>query len=147
MAFQKLIKSGVLVTLGTDGSASNNSLGMLEEMKVAALNAKTQANSSKAGNVYDIYKVATENGAKAFGIDAGVIEEGKLADFILYDLDNYLLMPNYNLISNIVYSAQNECITDVFCNGKQLMCNRKVENEREIMEDFKKVAEKFKNIS
>jgi 5-methylthioadenosine/S-adenosylhomocysteine deaminase len=48
MAFQKLHDRGVLVTLGTDGSASNNSLGMLEEMKVCALNAKTQANSSKA---------------------------------------------------------------------------------------------------
>ncbi len=146
MAFQKLHDEGVLVTLGTDGSASNNSLGMLEEMKVCALNAKTQANSSKAGNVNDIYKAATINGAKAFGIDAGVIEEGKIADFVLYDLNHYLLLPNYNLISNIVYAAQNDCITDVFCDGKQLMCNKKVENEEKIIEDFKKLAEKFKNV-
>ena len=146
MAFQKLINAGVLVTLGTDGSASNNSLGMLEEMKVCALNAKTQANSSKAGNVNDIYKTATVNGAKAFGIDAGVIEEGKIADFLLYDLNHYLLLPNFNLISNIIYSGQNECITDVFCDGKQIMCNRKVENEEKIIEDFIKLSEKFKNI-
>ena len=144
MAFQKLHDSGILVTLGTDGSASNNSLGMLEEMKVCALNAKTQANSSMAGNVYDIYKTATENGAKAFGIDAGVIQEGKLADFVLYDLNHYLMLPINNLISNIVYSAQNECITDVFCDGKQLMCNRKVENEEKIIENFKKICAKFK---
>ena len=144
MAFQKLHDSGILVTLGTDGSASNNSLGMLEEMKVCALNAKTQANSSVAGNVYDIYKTATENGAKAFGIDAGVIQEGKLADFVLYDLNHYLMLPINNLISNIVYSAQNECITDVFCDGKQLMCNRKVENEEKIIENFKKICAKFK---
>ena len=146
MAFQKLHDAGILITLGTDGSASNNSLSMTEEMKVCALNAKTQANSSKAGNVFDVYKVATENGAKAFGIDAGVIEEGKLADFVLYDLNHYLLLPNNNLISNIVYSAQNECITDVFCDGKQIMCNRKVENEEKIIEDFKKLAEKYKTI-
>ena len=146
MAFQKLHEAGVIVTLGTDGSASNNSLGMLEEMKVCALNAKTQANCSKAGNVHDIYETATRNGALAFGIDAGIIEEGKIADFVLYDLNHYLLMPNYNLISNIVYSAQNECITDVFCDGKQIMCNRKVENEEKIIEDFIKLANKFKNI-
>lgn len=146
MAFQKLTDAGVLITLGTDGSASNNSLGMLEEMKACALNAKTQANSSKAGNVNDVYKTATVNGAKAFGIDAGVIEEGKIADFLLYDLNHYLLLPNFNLISNIVYSAQNECITDVFCDGKQLMCNRKVENEEKIIEDFIKLSEKYKNI-
>ena len=145
MAFQKLTNAGVLVTLGTDGSASNNSLGMLEEMKACALNAKTQANSSKAGNVNDIYKTATVNGAKAFGIDAGVIEEGKIADFLLYDLNHYLLLPNFNLISNIIYSAQNECITDVFCDGKQLMCNRKVENEEKIIQDFINLSEKYKN--
>ena len=145
MAFQKLTNAGVLVTLGTDGSASNNSLGMLEEMKACALNAKTQANSSKAGTVNDIYKTATVNGAKAFGIDAGVIEEGKIADFLLYDLNHYLLLPNFNLISNIIYSAQNECITDVFCDGKQLMCNRKVENEEKIIQDFINLSEKYKN--
>ena len=147
MAFEKLIKSGILVTLGTDGSASNNCLSMLEEMKVCSLSAKTQANSSEAGRVEDVYKIATLNGAKAFGIDAGVIEEGKIADFVLYDLNNILLLPNHNLISNIVYSAQNECITDVFCDGKQIMCDRKVENEKQIVEDFKKVVEKFKNLS
>ena len=65
MAFQKVLQKGITITLGTDGSASNNSLGMLEEMKVCALNAKTQANSSKAGNVYDVYKTATLNGASA----------------------------------------------------------------------------------
>lgn len=119
---------------------------MLEEMKVCALNAKTQANSSKAGNVNDIYKTATINGAKAFGIDAGVIEEGKIADFFLYDLNHYLFLPSYNLISNIAYSAQNDYITDVFCDGKQIMCNKKVENEEQIIEDFKKLAEKFKNV-
>ena len=144
MAFQKLNNAGVLVTLGTDGSASNNSLGMLEEMKVCALNAKTQANSSKAGNVNDVYKTATLNGAKAFGIEAGVIEEGKIADFILYDLNHYLMSPNYNLVSNIVYSAQNDCITDVFCNGKQIMFDRKVENEKQIIEDFKNLCKKYK---
>ena len=146
MAFQKLHEKGITVTLGTDGSASNNSLGMLEEMKVCALNAKTQAKSSKAGNVYDVYKTATINGAQAFGIDAGVIEEGKIADFVLYDLNHYLLLPNYNLISNIVYSSQNECITDVFCDGKQLMCNRKVENEEQIKKKKKKLSEKYKNM-
>ena len=146
MRFNDLLQKGVHITLGTDGSASNNSLSMLQEMKVCALNAKMQSNHADAGHVNDILKVATENGAKAFGIDAGVIEEGKLADFILLDLNNYLLLPNYNLVSNLVYSAQNDCITDVFCDGKQIMCDRKVEDEKKICDDFKKLSEKFKNM-
>ena len=144
MPFQKLIGEKVHVTLGTDGSASNNSLSMLEEMKVCALNAKTQAGRSDAGKVDDIFRVATLNGAQAFNIDAGIIEENKIADFILVDMNHYLLLPNHNLISNIVYSAQNDCITDVFCDGVQVMKDRKVKDEEKIIEDFRKVSEKFK---
>ena len=147
MAFQKLHQKGITVTLGTDGSASNNSLSILQEMKVCALNAKTQAKDSKAGSAEDILKAATVNGAKAFGIDAGEIKEGKLADFILFDLNHYLFLPNYNLFSNIVYSAQNDCVTDVFCDGVQLMKDRKVKDEDKICEEFKTVSDKFRNLN
>ncbi len=144
MHFEELLKKGITITLGTDGSASNNSLSMLEEMKVCALNAKIESNDPKAGKVEDVFKAATLNGAKTFGIDAGVIEEGKLADFIFLDLNHYLMLPNYNIISNIIYSAQNECITDVFCNGEHIMKNRKVEGEEKIIEDFKRILDEFK---
>lgn len=144
MPFQKLLEEKVHVTLGTDGSASNNSLSMLEEMKVCALNAKIQSGRADAGKVDDIFKVATLNGAQAFNIDAGEIKENKIADFILVDMNHYLLLPNHNLISNMVYSAQNDCITDVFCDGVQIMKDRKVKGEETIIEDFRKVSEKFK---
>ena len=144
MPFQKLLDKGVHITLGTDGSASNNSLSMLEEMKVCALNAKTQSGRSNAGKVDDIFKIATLNGAQAFNIDAGIIEKDKIADFILVDMNHYLLLPNHNLKSNLVYSAQNDCITDVFCDGKQIMKDRKVKDEEKIIEDFIKVSERFK---
>lgn len=145
MPFQELIDKKVHVTLGTDGSASNNSLSMLEEMKICALNAKMQSGRADAGKVDDIFKVATLNGAKAFNIDAGEIEENKIADFILVDMNHYLLLPNHNLISNLVYSAQNDCITDVFCDGVQIMKDRKVKDEEKIIEEFREVSEKFKN--
>jgi 5-methylthioadenosine/S-adenosylhomocysteine deaminase len=118
---------------------------MLQEMKVCALNAKIQSGRSDAGKVDDIFKIATLNGAQAFNIDAGKIEENKIADFILVDMNHYLLLPNHNLISNMVYSAQNDCITDVFCDGVQIMKDRKVKGEETIIEDFRKVSEKFKN--
>ena len=146
MPYQKLLDNNVHITLATDGSASNNSLSMIQEMKVCALSAKIQAQSSKAGSVDSIFKTATLNGAKAFGIDAGIIEEGKIADFILVDLNHYLLLPNYNLISNMIYSAQNDCVTDVFCDGVQIMKDRKVKNEEKICEDFRKLSEKFRNL-
>lgn len=143
MALQKMLDKGCFITLGTDGSSSNNSLSMIDEMKIAALSAKDQDNSPTAGKSEDIFKIATNNGAKAFNINAGEIREGMLADFVLYDLNNYHLQPNYNIISNIVYSADNSAITDVFCNGKHIMKNGKVKNEEKIITDFKNC---FKNL-
>lgn len=137
---QKYLDAGLKITLGTDGVSSNNSLSMISEMKLAALSAKNKADSVLAGKVDDIFSIATQNGFKAFGIDAGEIKEGKLADFILVDMNNQFLLPNNNLISNMIYATDSSCITDVFCDGKPVMKNKIIPNEAEIISDFKKVC-------
>ena len=133
----------MIITLGTDGVSSNNSLSMPAEMKIAALSAKNRAKSTTAAKVEDVFAMATVNGARTFGIDSGEIKEGKLADFILVDLNNYLLLPNHNLISNMIYAADSSCICDVFCDGRQVMKDFQVENEAEIVAEFKKVCAAF----
>ncbi len=143
--FQKLLNSGCFITLGTDGAASNNNLSMLEEMKLCALSAKIQSMDPTAGSAEDVFKIATQNGAEAFGINAGVIAEGKLADCILVDLDNHFLVPNYNLISNMVYSADSSCIDTVICNGNIIMQNKHVNGEEEIITKMKELSSEFKN--
>ena len=140
MDLQKYLDMGLKVTLGTDGVSSNNSLSMISEMKLAALSAKNKAGSVLAGKVEDIFSMATKNGFDAFGIHAGEIKEGNLADFILVDLNNQFLLPNDNLISNMIYSADSSCITDVFCDGKPLMYNKIIPHESEIISDFKRVC-------
>ena len=140
MPLQKYLDAGLKLTLGTDGASSNNSLSMISEMKLAALSAKNKANSVLAGKVDDIFQIATQNGFIAFDIDAGEIKEGKLADFILVDMNNQFLLPNNNLISNMIYAADSSCIIDVFCDGKALMKNRVIPHEAEIISDFKKLC-------
>lgn len=144
MAFQKMLDENCFITLGTDGASSNNNLSMIEEMKIASLSAKDQHNSPVACKAEDIFKVATKNGAKCFGLNAGVIEEGKLADFLLLDANDIQLLPDYNLISNLVYSADKNCITDVVCDGNFLMKNRKIRDEKIIIKNFKRISKKFK---
>lgn len=141
---QKLLDRGCKVTLGTDGMASNNELSMLSEMKLCALSAKIQAQSPVAGAATDIFKIATYNGAHAFGLDTGEIVQGKLADCILVNLNNHFLVPEYNLISNMVYAADSSCIDTVICNGKILMQNHKVEGEEKIIEDMRKLSDFFR---
>ncbi len=140
MDLEKLLSKGILMTLGTDGVSSNNSLSMFSEMKIAALSAKNKAGDSTAAKVKDVFRMATENGAGAFGLNAGVIREGALADFLLLDMDNHFLLPDINLLSNLIYSADSSCITDVYCNGKALMQDCKVKEEEEIIQNFKAVC-------
>lgn len=141
---QKLLDKGCKITLGTDGMASNNELSMLSEMKLCALSAKIQAQNPTAGAAADVFQIATKNGANAFGIDAGVIQEGKPADCILVDLNNHFLVPEYNLISNMVYSADSSCINTVICNGNILMQNHHIDGEESIIQDIKKLSNFFK---
>ena len=115
--YARLIKAGCRITLGTDGASSSNNLDLREAMKFAALLAKVGGDPQllPATQVFDW---ATRCGAEAFGIDGGVIAEGKLADCILVDLDNVKMQPCHNLISNFVYSADSSCIAGVLCDGK-----------------------------
>ena len=134
------------ITLGTDGASSNNNLSMLEEMKLFSLVSKWQAQNALAGLDKDIFAAATRNGARAFGLNAGIIAEGALADCILVDLNNPFITPCYNLLSNMVYAADSSCISDVICNGRILMRNRKVPGEEQIIADAHKLAVRIKNI-
>ena len=140
MPLQKYLNAGLKITLGTDSVSSNNSLSMMSEMKWAALSAKNEAGSVLAGRVDDVFGMATRSGFDALGIDAGEIKEGKLADFILADMNNQFLVPNNNLKSNMIYAADSSCITDVFCNGKPVMKNKVIPHEADIVSDFKKVC-------
>lgn len=123
----------ILPSLGTDGASSNNSLDMLMEMKMAALGAKNVTGDPVQASSETIFKMATQAGAEFTGYNAGSIEEGKLADCLLVDLTDHRLVPNHNLISNMVYSASSECIHTVICNGNILMKDRKVKGEEELI--------------
>ncbi|MBQ6957419.1 MAG: amidohydrolase [Bacteroidales bacterium] len=119
--YRLLHDAGCRITLGTDGDSSNNNLDMREEMKFAALLAKASSGDPEVMPADEALAMATRNGAAAFGIDAGVIQEGKLADALLVRLDDVRMQPCHNLVSNWVYAAGSCCIDTVICNGKILM--------------------------
>jgi 5-methylthioadenosine/S-adenosylhomocysteine deaminase len=141
--YRKLKKAGVNITLGTDGPASNNSLDMFSEMKFASLLQKVREMDPTVAPAKEIFEIATKNGAKALKINAGEIKEGKLADLILIDLNHVSFQPGHNFISDIVYSASGDCVSDVICNGKILMRERKIEGEEKIK---KEATQRAKNL-
>lgn len=132
--------AGLHLTLGTDGASSNNCLSMLTEMKLASLSAKIRSGSPTAARDHEVYEMATVAGALAFGIDAGVIAEGGLADALLIDLDQPNLIADHNLESNLVYAADSSVIDTVICDGRVLMSGRHVPGEEEILEQGRAAA-------
>lgn len=136
---QKMLEAGCRVTLATDGCSSNNNLDMREEMKMAALLAKVSGGPSVLP-AKEVLHMATRAGSEAFGLDAGIIEEGRLADLLLVRNDNAGMTPMFHPESNWVYAANSSMIDTVICDGRILMQGRKVEGEEEILDDARRVA-------
>ncbi len=115
-------EAGANVTLATDGASSNNSLNMFETMKMASLLQKHSHWDATAINAQDALDFATINGAKALGINAGSIEEGKLADIVLLKLDSNLI-PVHSIVDNIVYAGNPSNVAYVIADGKIVLRN------------------------
>lgn len=138
--FKKLKRNKINIALGTDGASSNNNLDMIKEMKFASLLQKGIEKDPTIISAKEIFKIATKNGAKALKINGGEIKEKKLADLVLIDLNKIYFKPGHNFISDLIYSASGDCVSDVICNGKILMKNRKIEGEEKIIKEATKRA-------
>ncbi len=121
-----MLEKDVCVTLGTDGSSSNNNQDMFEEMHIGAIVNKALNEDPKAVKSTDMIKMATVNGAAAFKIDIGEIKEGKLADITLINLDSLNFTPRNNLISAICYSANSRDVSDLIVDGKFIMKDKDI---------------------
>ena len=100
----KYIKNDINVAIGTDGVSSNNNLDMFSEMKLTALLQKVNTMNAKTLPAQATFNMATENGARALGINTGSIKEGKLADIVLVNMNVPHMIPVRNPLSNITYS-------------------------------------------
>ncbi|MGR9100494.1 MAG: TRZ/ATZ family hydrolase [Gammaproteobacteria bacterium] len=122
----KCLDAGINVALGTDGAASNNDLDMLGEMRTAALLAKCVAGDASALPAATVLQMATLNGARAMGIDheTGSLVIGKSADMTALDLGELETQPLYNPVSQIVYAANRQQVTDVWVAGRHLLKQR-----------------------
>lgn len=121
-----MINKGICISLGTDGQGSGTNLDMFEVMKFAALLQKGVKENPELMPAYEVIKMATINGAKALRLDKeiGSIEEGKIADIIMLDMDELVMSPKNDIFSEIVYNAKGSNVDTTIINGKVLMENK-----------------------
>ena len=118
-----MLAAGLTVALGTDGAASNNSLDLVGEMRLAALLAKGNSRDSTVLDAATALRMATLNGARALGLDSdtGSLVPGKWADLCCMNLDAPATLPVYSPLSQIVYAASRDQVSDTWVAGKHLV--------------------------
>ena len=141
---KELEEAGVNVCIGTDGACSSNNLDMLEAMKTSAILQKAWREDPTAMPIDSLLRMASANGARALGIDAGQIREGALADILIVNTDNSFFLSPAPFEANFVYSAHSDCIESVIAGGRFVMRGREIPGEAEILEGARKVLGKLK---
>ena len=140
----KMREKGILVSIGTDGPCSNNSLDMLKELRFAALLGKGLSGDPTQLPAGDVLEMATLNGAKALqlGHEVGSLTPGKKADMIFIDLNQSHLMPGHDSISDLAYAANQRDVRSVMVDGRFLMKNNELVaiDEEKIIYEAQKAA-------
>ncbi len=127
MPLVEMLQNDVTITLGTDSTVSNNNLDMFEVMKIAAILHKNERWDPSVTTAQMILDFATINAAKAIGLNAGSIEEGKLADIIVVNpRPNGLPLRKDTIVSNIVYALNGLNVEHTIVNGRLVASEGKI---------------------
>jgi len=141
------LSAGITVGLGTDGTASNNNLDMLQEMDMTAKLHKVHRLDPTVMDAETVVRMATCEGARCLGMDSkiGSLEVGKKADIVLIDCDAPHLTPMYNEYSHLTYVANGADVDTVIINGNVVLDKRVLTtiDIGTVMENVRSIAQRI----
>ena len=116
------LAAGIPAGLGSDSVASNNAVDMFEEMRLAVYLQRSRAGDPEAMNARAALEMATLGGARCLGLqdDLGTLEPGKLADFVVVEMDDPALTPSYDPVDTLVYSASRKNVSATYLAGERV---------------------------
>ncbi len=116
---RKMLSAGVNVSLGVDGSASNDTSDMLGELRMAMLSARYKSGVDSM-SAQDVLYMATRGGAKVLGRnDIGSIEVGKAADIAIFNMNRIdYAGASSDYLGALVFSGACHFADTVIVNGK-----------------------------
>ena len=117
-----MLDRGIRVGLGTDGPASNDSLDLLADLRLAAGMARLRERSATALTAAEAFWMITGAAADAVGrSDLGVLEAGRRADLVHVDTRDLVFEPvgdTADLLAHLVWSADGRHVRDVWVGGR-----------------------------
>ena len=116
--FGRYKRSGVNMGLGTDTYPHN----MLDEMRLVAYLARTQATDPRSLTTTELFEAATVGGAKALGRDdIGRLASGCRADFVMVDATHPMMRPGRDPMRSLIYAAGDRALKAVYVDGQQVV--------------------------
>lgn len=131
-----LERSGVNISIGVDGAASNEAADMLSETHAAWLLQRARKGmlaqpryegglfegGADAASIEDVVRWGTAGGAQVLGLnDIGTLEIGKAADLVVYQLDDPRYFGLHDMAIGPVASGGRAHIKTMLINGKIVM--------------------------
>ena len=112
--FGRYRRAGVNMGIGTDTYPHN----MLEEMRLLAYLARTQAGDPRTLNSTDLFEAATISGARAlWRDDIGRLAPGCCADLVMVDIRHPSMRPGRDPVRSLIYSASDRAVRQVYVDG------------------------------
>ena len=135
---KKLLDNGINVMVATDGPATNDSLSLLDSLKVTAL--LSGINSSK------LLDLITVNPAQYMKINSGSIVEGNKADILLYNKNSLNITYTQSAVENLIYTSGNKPEI-IIKDGKVIIENDKFKDkiENNIINEKNKIINLLEN--
>jgi 5-methylthioadenosine/S-adenosylhomocysteine deaminase len=118
MRLGDLRRAGAVVGLGTDGPCCGHRQDMFDCMKMGVLLQRVHALDATAAFAEELLEMATREGARYLGIEAGVLAPGKLADIIVVDLRSPHLVPHQRTVATLVYAARGSDVVMTIVGGR-----------------------------
>ena len=126
--FEEYLKRSIPVGLATDGAASNNTMDLMEQMRLIPMLTKYKHEDATVVPIDEVLKIAFPLSAKTFhqADKIGELKPGLLADIALLRQDGLYATPKANQLAALVYCLRGSDVDTVLCNGKVLMQGRKL---------------------
>lgn len=133
-------QNGVLISLGTDGAASNDRIDAFTAMRnMINLQKVTNMNATLSAEItpWEVLQTATINGAQAMGLESrtGSLAEGKEADIVLLNTNFISLAPyvDQDDVAIIINSASVRDVDTVISDGTIVVSGGRLIERNEAM--------------
>ena len=123
-----LREAGIPVGLATDGAVSNNTLDILESLRLMAMLQKHGARDPEVMTIPEALDIAFNGSAAVLrmGERIGRLAPGYLADIVLVDMGGTHHQPLHSMSASLVYNARAGDVQTVMVNGRLLMQDRQL---------------------